>query len=63
MLSAFFSPVIVGYYALGNAVVRLPMNIIGGAIAQVFYQRASEAKNKGQSAHVVENVYKRLVAI
>ena len=63
LLSAFFSPVIVGYYALGNAVVRLPMNIIGGAIAQVFYQRASEAKNKGQSAHVVENVYKRLVAI
>jgi len=63
LLASFFSPVIVGYYALGSAVIRMPMNIIGGAIAQVFYQRACDAKNKGESAEVVENVYKRLVAI
>jgi O-antigen/teichoic acid export membrane protein len=63
LLSAFFSPIIVGYYALGNAVIRLPMNMIGGAIAQVFYQKASDAKNKGECAEIVENVYKRLVAI
>ena len=63
MLSALFSPAIVGYYALGNAVIRLPMNIIGAAIAQVFYQRACEAKNKGESAEVVEKLYRRLVAI
>ena len=63
LLSAFFSPVIVGYYALGNAVIRLPMNIIGGAVAQVFYQRACDAKNKGEAAAVVENLYSRLVAI
>ena len=63
MLSAFFSPIIVGYYALGTAVIRMPMNIIGGAIGQVFYQRACDSKNKGESSQVVENVYKRLVAI
>ncbi len=63
LLSAFFSPIIVGYYALGTAVIRMPMNIIGGAIAQVFYQRACDAKNKGESSQIVENVYKRLVAI
>ena len=63
LLSSFFSPIIVGYYALGTAVIRMPMNIIGGAIAQVFYQRACDAKNKGESSQVVENVYKRLVAI
>lgn len=63
LLSAFFSPIIVGYYALGTAVIRMPMNIIGGAIAQVFYQRACDTKNKEESAHVVENVFKRLVAI
>lgn len=63
LLSAFFSPAIVGYYALGTAVIRMPMNIIGGAIAQVFYQRACDAKNKGESSQVVEDVYKRLVAI
>jgi len=63
LLSSFFSPVIVGYYALGTAVIRMPMNIIGGAIAQVFYQRACDAKIKGGLAQVVEDVYKRLVAI
>lgn len=62
-LSAFFSPIIVGYYALGTTVARLPMNIIGGAIAQVFYQKACDAKNKGECTEVVENVYRRLVAI
>lgn len=63
LLSAFFSPIVVGYYALCAAVIQLPMGIIGGAIAQVFYQRGSEAKNKGELAQVVENIYKRLVAI
>jgi len=63
LLSSFFSPIIVGYYALGTAVISMPMNIIGGAIAQVFYQRACDAKNKEESSQVVENIYKRLVAI
>jgi lipopolysaccharide exporter len=63
LLATFFSPNIVGYYALGNTVIRMPMNIIGGAIAQVFYQRACDAKNKGDSAVIVADVYRRLVAI
>ena len=63
LLSSFFSPIIVGYYALGTAVIRLPMNIIGAAIAQVFYQRVCEAKNKGESAEIVKDLYKRLVAV
>lgn len=63
LLSTFFSPIIVGYYALGTAVIRLPMNIVGGAIARVFYQKACDTKNKEGPAEVVEKVYKRLVAI
>lgn len=63
LLSAFFSPIIVGYYALGSAVVRLPMVMIGGAIGQVFYQKASEVKNKGGTTEIVASVYKRLVAL
>ena len=49
LLSAFFSTTVVGYYALGDRVLRLPMNLVGSAIAQVFYQRASEAKNEGKA--------------
>lgn len=62
-LAAFFSPAIVGYYALGTAVIRLPMNILGNSIAQVFYQKASDTRHAGNMPHVVENVFTRLVAI
>lgn len=62
VLSIFFSPVIVGYYALGNRVISLPMSLIGGSIAQVFYQRAAAAATEGALALVVENVFRTLVA-
>jgi O-antigen/teichoic acid export membrane protein len=63
LLSVLFSPIIVGYYALSNAVIRLPMSMIAGAIGQVFYQKTCEAKNAGEHADIVQNVYRRLVAI
>jgi lipopolysaccharide exporter len=63
MLSSFFSPTIVGFYALGSIVIGLPMNIIGGAIAQVFFQSACEAKTKGEINMVMGIVYRRLVAV
>jgi len=63
LLAVFFSPAEVGYYAVGNRVVQLPMNLIGSAIAQVFFQRASEARNvDGDLADVVTPLFRRLVA-
>jgi len=62
LLSAFFTPTIVGFYALGATVLRMPINIIGTAIAQVFYQRASEDKYKVGISQITLNIYKRLVA-
>jgi O-antigen/teichoic acid export membrane protein len=61
LLSFFFSPVIVGYYALGNRILRIPMSFIGGALAQVFFQRASEAKNSGAIAVFAEEIFVQLV--
>lgn len=63
LLSLFFSPAIVGYYALSNALIRLPMTMIAGAIGQVFYQKTCETKNTGELTDIVENLYMRLVAI
>lgn len=63
LLSTFFSAKIVGYYALGMAVLQMPMNIIGGAIARVFYQKACDAKNTGDISIVVSSVYRRLVSL
>ncbi len=63
LLSAFFSTSIVGLYALGNRVLQLPMSFIGGSIAQVFFQRAAEARIEDKLPYLVENVFKVLVLI
>lgn len=63
LLSYFFSTTIVGYYSLGMMMIQLPMSLIGGAIAQVFYQRAAETKAEGTSHILVENIFKMLVRI
>ena len=61
MLSMFFSPTVVGFYSLGNRVVRLPMIFVGRAVGQVFYQRAAVAFHSGELVSVVLPVYRRLV--
>ena len=43
-LSAFFSPSVVGYYALGNRLLRMPANLIGNNVATIFFQHAAEAR-------------------
>ncbi len=61
LLSAFFSPAVVGFYALGYRLLGLPMSLFGGSISQVFFQRAAEARLKGTLAVLVENAFRRLV--
>jgi lipopolysaccharide exporter len=61
LLSIFFTPAVVGYYALGNRLLRTPMSLIGGALAQVYFQRASQAKTDGNLDALVENTFQRLV--
>lgn len=61
MLGAFFSPVIVGYYAFGFRMLQMPLSLIGGAIGQVYYQRASVAYAKGELNYLVEKVFSVLV--
>lgn len=64
MLSAFFSQTVVGYYSLSNRVVLLPMTLVGGAIAQVFFQRSAELRHKPELLRTtVETVFRRLVAV
>lgn len=42
--STFFSSATVGFYALTQRVLNMPMTIIGSSIGQVFFQKASEHK-------------------
>ena len=64
MLLYFFSTTVVGYYALSNRMIVLPMTLIGSAIAQVFYQRSAELRSNPENlSKSVELVFRRLVAI
>ncbi|MBN1542350.1 oligosaccharide flippase family protein [candidate division KSB1 bacterium] len=47
-LTALFGLEIAGFYAIGERVIRLPMNVVGRAIAQVFFQQGAEAHRAGK---------------
>lgn len=42
LVPVFFNSAILGMYSFGMRILQAPVNLIGGAIAQVYYQRASE---------------------
>lgn len=62
LLSIFFSSTSVGLYALSFRLIAIPMNFVGNAISQVFYQRGTEAKHIGDLAEVVSKTFLRLVS-
>ena len=47
LISAFFSSVITGLYSFAYRLLMSPMNLVGSALAQVFYQQAAETYNSG----------------
>jgi len=61
VLSFFFSPIIVGFYALGLRILQTPLQLLGKSIGQVFFQKASEVKQQGQLAPVLEKMFSFLV--
>ncbi|MEN6488158.1 MAG: lipopolysaccharide biosynthesis protein [Smithella sp.] len=64
MLTCFFSTAIVGYYALGLAIIKAPLDIISGALSQVFYQKACDEKNiRGNNGELVEKLMESLIFI
>jgi len=63
LLGYFFTPAVVGYYALGNRVLAMPMGVVGGSIAQVFFPQAAEARRTGELDRLTLEMFKRLLAI
>lgn len=63
LLGYFFNPTVVGLYALGQRVLSLPMGVIGGSIAQVFFPRATKAQRDGELKKVTSDLFERLIAI
>ncbi len=62
-LSGFFSPEVVGQYALGNRMIRIPMSFIGLNISRVFSQGAAQARHEGTLAPMVEKIFQFLVTL
>ena len=64
IISPLFTPSAVGFYSLANRVLLLPMTLIGNAVSQVFFQRASETHARQSNlAESVEIVFRQLVAL
>ena len=64
ILAFYFSPEVVGFYALGRRVLSMPMTLVGGAVAQPFFQKASEVhSHNGNLSQLVEAIFKRLVSL
>ena len=64
ILSIYFSATEVGYYSLGRIILGAPIVLIGGAVSQVFYQKAVEVKdNRRDLPLAVDVVFSRLVSL
>jgi lipopolysaccharide exporter len=64
MLALFFSPVVVGFYAIAYMVIVMPSKLIGDSIASVFFQKASVEKNlTGSIKNVVQTINSRLISV
>lgn len=63
LLGYFFNPIVVGFYALGQRVLNMPMSLVGSSLAQVFYPEASEKSRLGSLDQITFNLFKRLVSI
>lgn len=63
LFGLFFSPAVVGLYALGFRILQMPMSLVGRAIGRVFHQRAAQAHLSGDLEPLVRNLLKTLTIV
>lgn len=64
ILGLYFSKTAVGYYSLGYRLISLPISLLGGSIAQVFFPTAAREYNEtGTLSRIVSSMFRRLVQI
>lgn len=64
LLNYFFSKSLVGHYAFGWRLLKLPVGVIGAAVYQVFFQKASaEKENPEKLTLIVRQLTFRLLAM
>ena len=62
-LGYFFTPAIVGFFAMSNRLVTAPIQLLSKAVVQVFYERANRANVDGNLGELTAGLYERMVAL
>lgn len=62
-LGIFFSPAIVGFFALAQRMLGMPLALLGNSISQVFLPRASDARHRGDLPSLLLLTFDKLILI
>jgi lipopolysaccharide exporter len=63
LLSSFFSAGVVGQYALGNRLLRIPINLLGTNISTVFFPHAAQAHQQHSLDQSVSTMLRYLISL
>lgn len=63
LFAAMFSTSSAGIFMLTHRVLTMPMQLVGRAIADVFFSRAAEARRHGNMGQLVADIHEKLVHI
>ncbi|MGE5397599.1 MAG: lipopolysaccharide biosynthesis protein, partial [Chitinophagales bacterium] len=63
LLGYYYNPVIVGWFALGQRVLALPMGLIGNSIAQVYFPKAVGERREGIAGKGMLRLFKTLLSL
>jgi len=64
ILTPFFGSEVVGFYSLSHRVLTIPISLLGQAVGQTFFQKASENKNNRKKLqYITFEVYKKLLYV
>jgi len=60
LIPVFFGNAVVGFYSFSMRILQVPVSFIGGAIAQVFYQKANDVHHADENLrHIVTQTIKK----
>ncbi len=63
LLLYYFDMATLGSYTQAYSVLFIPLSLLGGAMAQVFFVRAVEARRNHSLDHVTDTIHKRMVLL
>jgi O-antigen/teichoic acid export membrane protein len=63
MLGVMFSPTIVGFYAVGRRMLKVPLQLVDNAISRVFFPKASRELQRGRIDRLALTVFAKLAAL